>query len=78
MENVASMKLRRLALGGLTAIVLVGVICVVTFYLGFDYWKGFAGLGSKSSDVVWSQLVCRMHLYLQKAQGGTPAGLGGA
>lgn len=66
------MKLRRLALGGLTAIVLVGVICVVTFYLGFDYWKGFAGLGSKSSDVVWSQLVCRMHLYLQKAQGGTP------
>src|SRR6266436_527120 len=56
----------------LGAIILVGTICAAALYWRLDYWQSTAGLASTSNDKIWSNVSCRVQLYLQKAQGGIP------
>jgi len=64
------MKLKKHAFEIASAIILVSTICAAAAYSYADYWKSAAGLESASNEAIWTAVLCRARLYLQKAEGG--------
>ena len=71
-KNGYAMRLRGFALTASAAIVVLGVVCGATLYWDQEGLKSSLGLQSKPNAEIWSQLTCRMHLYLAKLRGAGP------
>lgn len=62
------MKIKKLAMRGVAAAILLGVIGVASFYWLEGSVRSTPNLYDDSSAHVWSALLCRAPLYLQKAK----------
>ena len=71
-KNGYAMRLREFALTASAAIVVLGVVCGATLYWDQEGLKRSLGLQSKPTAEIWSQLTCRIHLYLAKLRGAGP------
>jgi alcohol dehydrogenase (cytochrome c) len=63
---------RRLKIGFSAGVLLIGTIGGAALYGYAGYWKSVLDLESASNERSWNALLCRAHIYLQKARGGVP------
>jgi alcohol dehydrogenase (cytochrome c) len=66
------MKLKKTAIGILTALILIGGISASTLYYQMDSGKSITDPGRESNEKVWNAVICRAKIYLQSALGGVP------
>ncbi len=66
------MKVKKRGFEIASAIILVGTICAAAVYSYADYWISAAGLESASNEAIWTAVLCRARLYLQKAESRIP------
>jgi alcohol dehydrogenase (cytochrome c) len=63
------MKIKKLAIGTLTAVFLIGAIGASVLYWRLGSGKSIVNLEGASSENIWNSVLCRAGLYLQKAEG---------
>jgi len=63
------MKIKKTAIGTLTAVILTGTIGASALFWHLGSGKSIANPGGASSENIWNAALCRARLYLQKAKG---------
>ena len=63
------MNVKKLAIGTLTAVILIGAIGASVLYWRLGSGRSIVNQEGASSEKIWDSASCRARLYLQKAKG---------
>jgi alcohol dehydrogenase (cytochrome c) len=63
------MKFKKTAIAILGAVILIGAVGAAALYWRLEFGNSNANSESKSTEEIWSSVLCRARLYLQKAKG---------
>jgi alcohol dehydrogenase (cytochrome c) len=66
------LKFKKVVIGTLSAIILIGTIGATALYWRLESGKSIEDPEGKSNDEIWRAVLCRAQLYLQKAKGEVP------
>jgi alcohol dehydrogenase (cytochrome c) len=63
------MKFKKTAIAILGAVILIGAVGAAVLYWRLEFGNSNANSEGKSTEEIWSSVLCRGRLYLQKAKG---------